>query len=191
LDVAMMTRAALMAAVTAVAAQIAIPLPFFAGPLHPASSGGHPLRVPARSTLRGARASYLPAHRSRRRAGLRPVQGWARRVARSHGGIPVLLPDRRSRSGIRHLRCEERGPPAGSVDELALGMYRSCPHLRTRGDLARYDYTTSLRCCLGAGRLAVRSHKGGARRTRGDRRCPGHSILAGLMGSARWQARVP
>src|SRR5215216_815715 len=50
-----------------------------AGPLHPAGSGGHPLWAPARTTLRGARAGYLRAHRSRRRAGLRTVPGWARR----------------------------------------------------------------------------------------------------------------
>src|SRR5215216_1330774 len=63
-----------------------------AGPLHPASYGGHPLRAPARTALRGARAGDLPAHRSRGRAGLRPVQGWARRVIGPTGGYLLSYP---------------------------------------------------------------------------------------------------
>ena len=67
-----------MAAVTAVAAQIAY-RSLLAGPLHPASSRGHPLRAPARTTLRGSGAGDLRSHRGRSACPCSPSSrvGWA------------------------------------------------------------------------------------------------------------------
>ena len=113
----MMTRAALMAAVTAVAAQIAIPIfpvPFTLQVLAVVLSG-------SLAALRGARANHLPSRWGHRRAGLRRVQGRAGRVAGTHGRLPPLLPHSRRCRGARSQRREERIAWSGADRQLPLG----------------------------------------------------------------------
>src|SRR5215211_3006187 len=133
----MMTRAALMAAVTAVAAQIAIPLPFS------------------------------------------PVPFTLQVLAVILSGF-LLGP----RYGALHERHERRRPPAGAVDELALGMRRPRRDLRPRRHLACPGDEPAHRRGPGAGCCslrALRPDKGGHRRARGRRRRSRHSRFADLI----------
>src|SRR5215217_5122210 len=94
LNIAIMTRTALMAAVTAVAAQIAIPLPFSPVPFTLQVLAVILSGLLLGSTIRGVGAGGLRAPRSGRYSRLRPVLGRAWRCPRPDGRLHPLVPTR-------------------------------------------------------------------------------------------------
>src|SRR5215203_1315837 len=131
----MMTRAALMAAVTAVAAQIAIPLPF-----SPVPFTLQVLAVILSGLLLGPRYGALAqvVYVLVGAVGVPVFSGFSGglRYSRSYGGVSDLLPHRRRRRGARHPRGGRHCPSPGALFRLLVGMRGSRRHLRSRGHLA-------------------------------------------------------